>query len=69
MLDVAKKKPAPAPAPDPDERPAMTFRPDRPELFPALDRYAASIRRSRTMAMILLLEEVLTAKGFWPPKK
>jgi hypothetical protein len=55
MLDMAKKKPA---APPEERSPAMTYRPDRADLFP--------IRRSRTMAMTLILEEFLTKAGLLP---
>jgi hypothetical protein len=46
----------------------VPFRVDDPRLVEALDRYADSTRRSRNMAIIVLLEQALTEAGFWPPE-
>lgn len=62
MLGMAKKK-----KPDAHKAPQVPFRPDDPRLVAALDAYAKSIRRSRNMAINLLLEKGLEAEGFWPP--
>jgi len=35
-------------------------------LIAAVDLYAKSVRRSRTMAVVLLLETALEKEGFWP---
>jgi hypothetical protein len=43
------------------------FRPEDVRLFDALDAYAKSIRRSRNMAMNLLLEAAMEKEGLWPP--
>jgi hypothetical protein len=45
----------------------VLFRADNPRLIDALDTYADSVRRSRNMAINILLEEALTKHGFWPP--
>jgi hypothetical protein len=45
----------------------VPFRVDDPRLVAALDDYAASIRRSRNMAIVLLLEDALSRIGRWPP--
>ena len=42
------------------------FRAVDAQLLVALQAYAKSVRRSRNMAMNILLEEILQAKGFWP---
>lgn len=52
---------------DRHKSPMTPFRADDPRLIAALDDYAESIRRSRNMAINLLLEEILKEKGFWPP--
>jgi hypothetical protein len=36
-------------------------------LVDALDEYAEQIRRSRNMAIVLLLEEAMKTAGLWPP--
>ena len=46
----------------------MPFRVEDVRLVEALDRYADSVRRSRNMAIVLLLEQALTEAGFWPPE-
>jgi hypothetical protein len=43
------------------------FRPDDPRLLDVLDVYAQRIRRSRNMAMNLLLEAAMEREGLWPP--
>ncbi len=43
------------------------FRPDDPRLLDVLDVYAKRIRRSRNMAINLLLEEAMQREGLWPP--
>jgi hypothetical protein len=47
----------------------VLFRADDARLIEALDAYADSVRRSRNMAINLLLEEILTQHGFWPPEE
>jgi len=72
MLSMAKKKPNPEPKKQEADRhlsPQIPFRPDDPRLVDALNRYADQIRRSRNMAIVLLLEEALEEKGLWPPKE
>jgi hypothetical protein len=54
--------------PETPRRSASTpFRPDDPRLLDALDVYAQRIRRSRNMAMNLLLEAAMEQEGLWPP--
>jgi hypothetical protein len=65
MVSVAKKRLPPTP-PGEEETAQAPFRAER-RLFDALDAYARSIRRSRNMAMVLLLEEALRRHGFWKP--
>jgi hypothetical protein len=43
------------------------FRPEDPRLLDALDVYAKRIRRSRNMAINLLLEEAMEREKLWPP--
>jgi hypothetical protein len=45
----------------------IPFRVDDDRLVEALEAYAARIRRSRNMAIVLLLEEALKAHDLWPP--
>jgi hypothetical protein len=45
----------------------VPFRVEDPRLVEALDRYADSIRRSRNMTIVLLLEQALEQAGHWPP--
>jgi hypothetical protein len=46
----------------------VLFRADDARLIEALDAYADSVRRSRNMAINILLEEALASHGFWPPQ-
>jgi hypothetical protein len=62
MPCMAKKKRG-----GPEKVPQVPFRPDDLRLVAALDAYADSIRRSRNMAINLLLEKGLEEAGFWPP--
>jgi hypothetical protein len=62
MLGMAEKKNA-------HKGIQVPFRVEDALLVKALDDYADSVRRSRNMAIILLLEEALKQKGFWPPPK
>jgi hypothetical protein len=66
MLGMAAKKRRRGDAPKVAQVP---FRVDDPRLVEALDRYADSTRRSRNMAIIVLLEQALTVAGFWPPEE
>ena len=68
MLVMAKKKPSEEQQPDPHKGVQTPFRAVDGRLLDALDGYAKSIRRSRNMAINLLLEEILQQKGFWPPR-
>ena len=43
------------------------FRPEDMRLLDALDVYAKRIRRSRNMAINLLLEAAMEKEGLWPP--
>lgn len=66
---MAKKRKTDVPAtadPVPKQTP---FRPDDPRLLKAIDEYARSVRRSRNMAMVLLLEQALAAHQLWPPSE
>lgn len=45
----------------------VPFRVDDPRLVAALDKYADRTRRSRNMAIIVLLEDALRAENLWPP--
>jgi hypothetical protein len=45
----------------------IPFRVEDEQLVAALDNYAKSVRRSRNMAIVILLEEALALHGFWPP--
>lgn len=38
-----------------------------PRLLAAADRCAEHDRRSRNLMLNILLEEALTARGYWPP--
>ncbi len=71
MSAVAKKKPDPVPPTIEDAEKSAPFlvRLHSVELQDALDEYAKSIRRSRNMAIILILEEKFTALGIYPRKK
>lgn len=64
MLTMPKKKPHPEPEPQSATTP---FRPPDARLIVQLDEYARRIRRSRNMAMVILLEEALGREGLWPP--
>jgi hypothetical protein len=65
MLSMAKKRPIKAEQPKPEQ--AQTpFRCD-PALMDAIDAYAQDNRRSRNLAMVILLEQALKAVGYWPP--
>jgi hypothetical protein len=72
MPDMAKKKtskappPAAVPKPDAHQGAQIPFRVADERLVEALDAFAKSERRSRNMAIIILLEEALKARGFWP---
>jgi hypothetical protein len=46
---------------------SVLFRAEHPQLVRAIDAYAKANRRSRNMAMNLLLEEALTSHDLWPP--
>lgn len=52
-----------------EEAPAssVSFRPEDPRLFKALDVYAKRMHRSRNMVMYLLLLEAMQREGLWPP--
>lgn len=79
MNTMAKKRPSSGKRPGEDEKPPgekkpdphrgvqIPFRVDDPRLIEQLDLYAEEVRRSRNMAIILLLEEILKQKGYWPP--
>lgn len=45
----------------------IPFRVDDPRLVDAIEAWAADHRRSRNMAIILLLEKALRDEGRWPP--
>ncbi len=65
MAAMAKKKPkTDQPTPEPGRTP---LRVDDKRLFDSLDAYARRLRRSRNMAIQLLLEEAMTREGLWPP--
>jgi hypothetical protein len=74
---MSKQPKRPAKAQKPQEPPveavpekratATPFRPEDPRLLDALEVYAARIRRSRNMAINLLLEDAMTKEGLWPP--
>lgn len=66
MSGMAKKKAVPAPADDPKWQ-QINLRIDDPKLLEAIDAWADKHRRSRNMAMILLLERQLANEGVWPP--
>src|SRR5262245_38188185 len=53
--------------PDAHKGTQIPFRADDPRLVEALEAYAKKVRRSRNMAIILLLETALKAEGLWPP--
>ncbi len=67
MLVMAKKKQADSKK-DQHKGQQVPFRVEDPRLVDALDAYAESVRRSRNMAIVLLLEQSLAEAGFWPPK-
>lgn len=65
MSLMAEKKPKPSPI-----VPVATqhsLRVDDGRLLEALDVYAKRIRRSRNMAIQLLLEKAMEQEGLWPP--
>ncbi len=72
MLGMAKKKTdkkaASGKQSDAHKGMQVPFRVDDPRLVEALDDYAESIRRSRNMTIILLLEQALETVGYWPPQ-
>jgi hypothetical protein len=69
-LPMAKKK-QPAPGrpknPDPHKDQQINLRIE-PALLEAVDVYAERVRRSRNNTIVVILEEVLTQAGLWPPK-
>jgi hypothetical protein len=76
MLGMAKKKTdkktdrtASGKRPNAHKGTQVPFRVDDPRLVEALDAYAASIRRSRNMTIIILLEQGLEQVGHWPPQR
>ncbi len=65
MNDMAKKKPKPDAVEE--KAPQTPFRPDDKRLMDAIDAFAHETRRSRNMAMVILIEDALKALGRWPP--
>lgn len=53
---------------DPHKGTQVNLRVIDPRLLRALDAYRHRVRRSRNMAINLLLEQALTQEGFWPPQ-
>jgi hypothetical protein len=51
---------------DRHQYPVMSIRPSTP-MQKLLQRMAKEQRRSASQTIILLLEEILTQKGLWPP--
>lgn len=51
---------------DPHKGFQINLRVEDPNLVEALKAYAKSVRRSRNQSIVLLLEEILQQKGFWP---
>ncbi len=60
---MAKKKTDKVARKDDNGR-AILVRPDDPRLVDRLDAYAKSIRNSRNMAIVLLLEKALAEVGY-----
>lgn len=46
----------------------IPFRVGDEQLVAAIETYADRTRRSRNMAIVLLLEEALARHGLWPPR-
>lgn len=71
MLLMARKKKTEAAAPVEADADAGQFhlRYVDERIPAAIDAYAKSTRRSKNMAMNILLEEGLARAGFWPPKE
>ncbi len=69
MFTMARKKKSvePEPEQEPERKVQTPFRPDDARLLDALDAFAHDTRRSRNMAMVVLIEEALKAAGYWPP--
>jgi hypothetical protein len=68
MIDVAKKKPAPVPPPNPSPEPgSFLLRVPDDRLLDALEQFAAKMRRSQNVSLLIILEEAMTAAGLWPP--
>lgn len=70
MPGVAKKSTRP-----PDQQqdgaeaaPKHLLRFDDPRLFAAVNAWAKENRRSRNLAILILLEQALKEGGFWPPE-
>jgi hypothetical protein len=65
---MTKKKPESTSEPDPETVTPILYRPLSWELVRAIDRVAKKLRRSRNMAMTILFEEALAARGELPPQ-
>jgi hypothetical protein len=65
-LPMAKRSDKAEPATDPHKDQQINLR-LHPDLLAAVDRYADKQRRSRNMAIVLAIEEVLARAGLWPP--
>ena len=66
IADMGKKKDATSHADEPKWQ-QINLRIDDPRLLSAIDGWADKNRRSRNMAIILLLERMLTNEKMWPP--
>lgn len=65
LATMPKKK-----ATDPPEPPTQTvsFRVDA-DMLAILDRTSEENRHTRSVTVLILVEEALAARGLWPPKK
>ncbi len=69
MPFVSRKKPPSDPLNEPAEMPpdSLLVRLPDSRLAVVLDEYARRTRRSRNLAIVVLLEEAMQREGLWPP--
>ena len=70
MLAVSKKKSTNGQQPKPSqEQPpdSILIRLPDPRLAAVLEEYAQLTRRSRNLAIVVLLEDAMKEAGLWPP--
>ena len=65
MLTMSKKKPTTEPQEQPPD--SILIRLPDPRLAAVLEEYATQTRRSRNLAIVVLLEDAMKEAGLWPP--